>query len=88
MASRFCQKSCTHLLVLCNIGLKFGTEPRFCKHAKFSKVNATEKFGVDFFAPSVWFFGRFGVNYLTISNLLKVLKTRVFSSKSFLAQNS
>ena len=34
----------------------FCTDSLFCKHAKFSKVNAFLKFGVDFFQPSAAFF--------------------------------
>ena len=49
---------------LCNNRLKFCFEPRFCKHAKFSKVNAAEKFGVDFFSPLARFFAHFERNRL------------------------
>ena len=50
--------------------LKFCPFSRFCKHAKFSKVNAKFSKGVDF------------SNQLTISYLVNSQKTGVFSSKS------
>ena len=86
-ARLFLQKILHKPPFLCNIRPKFCIELRFCKHAKFSKVNAAEKFGVDFFSPLARFFARFERNLLKDNVLLKSLKTRLFSSKSFLAQN-
>ena len=77
-----------HLIYFCaRFLLKFCPFSRFCKHAKFSKVNAKFFCGVDFFFSTNAFFCQNYHNCLIISNLAKHLKTRVFSSKSFFAQN-
>ena len=65
----------------------FCLESLFCKHAKFSKVNAFWKFGVDFFQPSAAFFRQNCHKHLFTSHLAKVFKIRLFSAKNFLAQN-
>ena len=59
----------------------------FCKHAKFSKVNAFWKLGVDFFQPSAVIFRQNRYKYQYFSFLAKPLKTRLFPAKNFLAQN-
>ena len=61
---------------------KFCYFSRFCKHAKFSKVNAKFSKVVDFFFSSKPFFCQNQVNRLTISQLVNHQKTGVFSSKS------
>ena len=78
---------CRFLAVFCKISGKFGVVFRFCKHAKFSKVNAKFFCGVDFFQPSKEFLSCFEANELKISVLTNPLKTRVFSAKSFFVQN-
>ena len=60
---------------------------RFCKHAKFSKVNAKFSKVVDFFFSTNAFFRKNHHNRLIINNLIKPLKTRLFSSKSFFVEN-
>jgi len=59
----------------------------FCKHAKFSKVNAKFSKGVDFFQPSNAFFRKNKHKCLYSNYLAKSLKIRLFSAKNFLAQN-
>ena len=61
---------------------------RFCKHAKFSKVNAKFFCGVDFFEPPKGFLCYFKTNRLKDIHLTNPLKTRVFSAKSFLVRKS
>ena len=65
----------------------FCLDCRFCKHAKFSKVNAAEKFGVDFWKRKGAKFLQNQHKSLYYNHLAKPLKTRVFSAKNFLAQN-
>ena len=62
--------------------LKFCPFSRFCKHAKFSKVNAKFSKVVDFFFSSKPFFCQNQVNKLAISQLANPQKTGFFSSKS------
>ena len=88
------RENCTNKVVLCRLLADFGkilrdfwVVFRFCKHAKFSKVNAKFFCGVDFFKPSKGYFHRFSDKLLSISTLANPLKTRVFSSKSFFVQN-
>ena len=54
---------------------------RFCKHAKFSKVNAKFSKVVDFFFSTKPLFCQNQVNQLTINHLVNPQKTDVFSSK-------
>ena len=54
----------------------------FCKHAKFSKVNAKFSKGVDFFFSTKPLLCQNQINQLTISDLANPQKTGVFSSKS------
>ena len=60
---------------------------RFCKHAKFSKVNAKFSKVVDFFFSTSPFFCQKHPNRLIINNLAKPQKTGLFSSKSFFVEN-
>ena len=70
--SRFCA----------GFSLKFCSFSRFCKHEKFSKVNAKFSKVVDFFFSSKPFFCQNQVNKLAISQLANPQKTGFFSSKS------
>ncbi|MBQ8096342.1 MAG: hypothetical protein IJ243_04565 [Prevotella sp.] len=67
--------------------LKFCHVSRFCKHAKFSKVNAKFSKGVDFFSPRSPFICQSQINQLTINDLANPQKTGIFSSKSFFVEN-
>ena len=67
--------------------LKFCCFSRFCKHAKFSKVNAKFSKVVDFFFSTSPFFYQKHPNRLIINNLAKPQKTGLFSSKSFFVEN-
>ena len=67
--------------------LKFCCFSRFCKHAKFSKVNAKFSKVVDFFFSSKPLFCKNQTNRLTINRLANPQKTGLFSSKSFFLEN-
>ncbi|MBQ8096318.1 MAG: hypothetical protein IJ243_04445 [Prevotella sp.] len=67
--------------------LKFCPFSRFCKHAKFSKVNAKFSKVVDFFFSTKPHFCKNQNNPLTINHLAKPQKTDFFSSKSFFVEN-
>ena len=67
--------------------LKFCCFSRFCKHAKFSKVNAKFSKVVDFFFSTSPFFCHNLLNRLIINNLANPQKTGLFSSKSFFVEN-
>ena len=67
--------------------LNFCYFSRFCKHAKFSKVNAKFSKGVDFFFSTNANFRQNRTNQLTINHLANHLKIGVFSSKSFFVEN-
>ena len=75
------------MAVLCSIFADFWADFRFRKHAPSEKVNAKFFFGVDFFEPAkgiLWFFE---ANRLKANHLANLLKTRVFSAKSFFVEN-
>ena len=67
--------------------LKFCYFSRFCKHAKFSKVNAKFSKGVDFFFSTNALFCKNQTNRLTINHLANLQKTGFFSPKSFFVKN-
>ena len=66
---------------------KFSPFSRFCKHAKFSKVNAKFSKVVDFFFSTKPLFCKIQINPLTINHLSNLQKTGLFSSKSFFVEN-
>ena len=71
---------------MCNILADFGVDFRFRKHALSENGNANFFFGVDFFYPAkgiLWFFE---ANRLKANHLANLLKTRVFSAKSFFVE--
>ena len=71
-----------HMIYFCaRFLLKFCPFSRFCKHAKFSKVNAKFSKGVDFFFSTNADFHQNQAKPLAINHLANPQKTRVFSSK-------
>ena len=67
--------------------LKFCYFSRFCKHAKFSKVNAKFSKVVDFFFSAKPLFCQNRINQLKINYLQNPQKTGIFSTKSFFVKN-
>ena len=63
--------------------LKFCSSSRFCKHAKFSKVNAKFSKGVDFFFSTKPFFRQNHHNCLIINNLAKTQKNGLIFVQKF-----
>ena len=77
------RRSFAHIPYFCaRFLLKFCPFSRFCKHAKFSKVNAKFSKGVDFFSHRSRFFCQNQANGLTVNYLVAPRKIGVFSSKS------
>ena len=72
---------------MCSILDEFWADFRFRKHALSENGNAKFFFGVDFFEPSKGFLRYFETNRLKASRLANLLKTRVFSAKSFFVEN-
>ena len=66
---------------------KFCYFSRFCKHAKFSKVNAKFSKVVDFFFSAKPLFCQNRINQLKINYLQNPQKTGIFSPKSFFVKN-
>ena len=88
-------KNCTNRVILCSyfrfswhISCVFWLVTHIFKHAKFSKVNAFWKFGVDFFKRKSPEFSQNVRNSLFLRRLSTPLKNRLFSDESLLVQNS
>ena len=82
------RRSFAHIPYFCARFLrKFCPFSRFCKHAKFSKVNAKFSKVVDFFFSTKPLFCEIQINPLTINHLSNLQKTGLFSSKSFFVEN-
>ena len=81
--SRHKRRKIAHIPYFCaRFLLKFCYVSRFCKHAKFSKVNAKFSKGVDFFFSANAVFCQNHPNRLIINHLTNPLKIGIFSSKS------
>ena len=77
-----------HTILFCACYLLiFDAFSHFCKHAVAKNGNAKFFFGVDFLKPAMPNFRQIQPNRLNDNHLAKPLKTRKFSTKSFLAQN-